>query len=109
MIVIERLINKKNELEERLSNLYQGGSQRRENLEYKINKIEDLISAYRKSSFSLDLKEAEKILNQQIGFSEQKKKILNNLKIKKNPSTILLIGPPRVGKTSFAKIYRETK
>ena len=107
MNVIERLIHKKNELEERLSNLYQGGSQRRENLEYKISKIEELIFAYQKNSSSLNLTEAEEILNQQIGFSEQKKKILNNLKIKKNPSIILLIGPPGVGKTFFARLLSQ--
>lgn len=108
MNVVEKLINKKNELEERLSNLYQGGgSQRRETLEYKISKIEELISAYQTNSPSLDLTEVESILNQQIGFSEQKRKILNNLKIKKNPSIILLVGPPGVGKTSFAKILAQ--
>lgn len=105
--IIENLINKKRELEERLGKLYQGGSQRRENLEYKINKIENLISAYQKNSPPLDLKEAELILNQQTGFSEQKKKILNNLKIQKNPSIIFLIGPPGVGKTSFAQLLAQ--
>ena len=38
---IERLNAKKTELEERLSNLYHGGSNRRETLEYKIKKIEE--------------------------------------------------------------------
>ncbi|WNE40416.1 MAG: Lon protease 2 [Mycoplasmataceae bacterium] len=66
-----------------------------------------MISAYQKNSHSLDLKEAELILNQQIGFSEQKKKILNNLKIQKNPSIIFLIGPPGVRKTSFAQLLAQ--
>jgi len=51
MSVIERLISKKEELEERLSNLWQGGgSQRKETLEYRIKKIDELISAYQTTS-----------------------------------------------------------
>ncbi|WNE40823.1 MAG: Lon protease [Mycoplasmataceae bacterium] len=104
MTVIERLVNKKNELEGRLSNLYHDGSQRRETLEHKISKIEELISVYQVNSPLVDLSEAEQILNQQIGFSEQKLKILNKLRIKKEPLIIFLVGPPGVGKTNFAQI-----
>jgi ATP-dependent Lon protease len=104
MKIVERLINKKNELEERLGNLYHGGSQRKETLEYKINKLNELISAYQANPLSLNLIEAERILDQQIGFTEQKKKILNGLKLKKTPSCFFLVGSPGVGKTTFAQL-----
>src|SRR5579862_4381925 len=116
MTVNERLNAKKDELEERLSNSYQGGSQRGETLKYKIKKIKELIAAYQSSSPSVDLSEAEEILNQQVGFEEQKEKILNSLKIKgycernkvqRDPLVLFLVGPPGVGKTTFAKILAQ--
>ena len=44
--VIERLKEKKDELNKRLSGQYQGGSQRRESIQYRIKKIEELILVY---------------------------------------------------------------
>jgi hypothetical protein len=62
--VIERLISKKEELEERLNNLYHGGSQRRETLEYRIKKIDELINAYQiASSPTFNLSEAKNLRN----------------------------------------------
>ena len=115
MKVIEGLITKKEELEERLSNLWQGGgSQRRETLEYRIKKIDELISVYKTvptSTFSLA--EAEKILEQQVGFTEQKRKILEILEteefrklknIQKSSSVLCFVGPTGTGKTTFSQI-----
>jgi hypothetical protein len=73
MEVINRLNTKKAELEERISNLYHGGSQRGEILKHKIKRIEELIAAYHSTSASAELSEAEEILSQQVGFEEQKK------------------------------------
>jgi ATP-dependent Lon protease len=112
MTVIDRLNAKKSELEERLNNLYHGGSQRRETLEYKIKKIKELITAYNSSSPLPNLSEAEETLNQQVGFTEEKNKILNSLKVEdyckknnvqRNPLILCLVGPPGVGKTTFAR------
>jgi ATP-dependent Lon protease len=119
--IIDRLNSKKEELEERLAGQYHGGSQRREALQYKIKKIEELIEVYQLSlSNNLNLSEAEEILDQQIGFEEQKRIILENLEteeiarfreqhdIPSNPPLILCFaGPPGVGKTSFAKILAQ--
>ena len=78
--VIERLNSKKEELEERLGSLYHGGSNRRETLEYKIKKIEELVEIYQLSlSSNLNLPEVKEILDQQIGFEEPKRIILENL------------------------------
>ena len=116
MTVIERLNTKKAELEARLNNLYHGGSNRRETLEYKIKKIEELIIAYQSTSSPTNLSEAEKIFSQQIGFEEQKEKVLNSLKIKdyceeknvkKDPLIFCLSGPPGVGKTTFAQLLAQ--
>jgi len=82
MSVIDKLISKREELEERLNNLWQGGgSQRKETLEYRIKKIDELISVYQTIPVpaNFDLSEAEKILDQQVGFAEQKRKILETL------------------------------
>ena len=94
MEVIGKLNAKREELEERLSNLYHGGSQRKETLQYRIKKIDDLIDAYKATTSSVNLSEVEEILNQQVGFEEQKRKILEILEtiefresrnIQKNP------------------------
>lgn len=118
MNVIERLISKKEELEERLSNLWQGGgSQRKETLEYRIKKIDELISAYQTTSTPIfNLSEAEKILNQQVGFVEQKNKLLEILEteefrklksIQKTPSVLCFVGPTGTGKTTFSQILAQ--
>src|SRR3954467_2453341 len=116
MEVINKLNAKKDELEFRLGNLYHGGSNRRETLEYKLKKIEDLITAYQSNSNRVDFSETEKILGQQVGFEEQKKTILNSLKIadyceqnsiRRDPLIFCLIGPPGVGKSSFAQILAQ--
>ena len=73
--VIDRLNSKNLELEERLaSQNQQWGSQRKENLQYKIKKIEKLINAYQSVFSPTNLAEAEEILDQQVGFEEQKKR-----------------------------------
>ncbi|CAG8550752.1 6111_t:CDS:2 [Gigaspora margarita] len=116
MTVIDRLSAKRIELEIRLNNSYQGGSQRRETLLYKIKKIEELIDAYQAISSPIDFSEAEKLLNQQVGFTELKEKILNSLKIKdyceqrnikKDPLILCLVGPPGVGKTTLAALLAQ--
>ncbi|CAG8447598.1 11319_t:CDS:2 [Racocetra fulgida] len=113
MTVIDRLSAKRIELEVRLSNSYQNGSQRGETLKYKIKKIEELIDAYQSTPPPINFSEAEEILNQQVGFSELKEKILNSLKIrgyceqrniKKAPLILFLIGPSGVGKTTLATL-----
>ena len=108
MEIINRLEAKKEELEERLRNQWHGGSQRRDTLEYKIKKIDELIIAYQAIPEPIVLTEAEKILSQQVGFEVQKKKILTRLKtekfreqerLRKTPLILGLIGPPGTGKT----------
>ncbi|CAG8519820.1 10542_t:CDS:2 [Cetraspora pellucida] len=115
-MVLDRLNAKKVELEARLSNLYHGGSNRRETLEYKIKKINELITAYQSTSLPTNLTEAEQILDQQVGFEEQNEKILRILKIKgycqqnnvqKTPLILCLFGPPGVGKTTYANLLAQ--
>lgn len=117
MSVIERLNSKKEELEERLSNLYHGGSQRRETLEYRIKKIDELISTYQKvPAPTFNLSEAEEVFDQQVGFVEQKRKLLEILEteefrrsknIQKNPSILCFVGPTGIGKTTFSKLLAQ--
>ena len=116
MEVIERLNSKREELEERLSNLYHGGSQRRETLQYRIKRIDDLIDAYESTPSPVDLSEAEEILNQQVGFEEQKKKILGFLEtaefrklrnIQNCSLTLCFVGPTSVGNTTFAQFLAQ--
>jgi len=113
MEVINRLNAKKDELGARLGSLFQCGSNRRETLEYKLKKIEELIIAYQSTSAPVNFPEAEKILDQQMGFEEQKERVLNSLKIagycqqnnvQRDPLILCLVGPPGVGKTTFAQI-----
>ena len=120
-VIIERLNSKKEELEERLGSLYHGGSNRRETLEYKIKKIEELIETYQLPySNDLNLPEVKETLDQQIGFEEQKRIILENLETEeierfreqhnippKPPLILCFAGPPGIGKTSFAKILAQ--
>jgi ATP-dependent Lon protease len=114
--VIGRLNSKKIELEERLNNLYHGGSQRRETLEYKIKKIEELIAAYQSIPSPANLAEAKEFLNQHVGLEEQKKRILESLEIErfcelhniqKNSSILCFVGPPGVGKTTFVSLLSQ--
>lgn len=117
MEVIDRLNTKRTELNEREAGLWQGGGGRdRELLQYKIKKIDELITAYENTSTSLSPQEAEIILNQHIGFEKQKERFLNNLKtekfcaenhIQKKPLILYLTGPAGVGKTSFAQILAQ--
>jgi len=117
MKVIERLFSKKEELEERLSNLWQGGgSQRRETLEYRIKKIDNLIDSYESIVSPVNLSEAKEILDQQVGFEEQKRKILEILEteefrqtknIQKSPFILCFVGPTGIGKTTFSQILAQ--
>jgi ATP-dependent Lon protease len=118
MKVIERLISKKEELEERLGNLYHGGSQRRETLEYRIKKIDELISTYQTipTPTTFDFSEAEGILSQWVGFTEQKRKILETLEteefrklknIQRSPSILCFVGPTGTGKTTFGQLLAQ--
>ncbi|CAG8795827.1 24917_t:CDS:1 [Racocetra persica] len=100
--VIDRLNAKKLELESRLSNLYHGGSQRREALEYKIKKIEELITAYQSVPLPINLEEAKEILKQQVGFSGLKKRSLLEKLAQRNFLALCLFGPPGVGKSTCA-------
>ncbi|CAG8714474.1 12242_t:CDS:2 [Ambispora leptoticha] len=117
MTVIERLNAKKIELEERLAGQnQQWGSQRKETLQHKLKKIEELITAYQSTSSPINLSETEEVLNQQVGFAEEKEKILNSLKIKdyceqknvkRGPLILCLLGPPGVGKTTFSQLLAQ--
>jgi ATP-dependent Lon protease len=118
MEVIKRLINKKTELEKRWSNQYQGGSQRKESLEYRIKMIEELANSYQTISLlPSNVVETAEILRQQVGFEEQKKRILEESKIEefskknevqKSPLILGLVGAPGVGKTAFAKLLAQS-
>ncbi|CAG8628710.1 9824_t:CDS:2 [Ambispora leptoticha] len=117
MTIIEQLNSKKDELEERLNNQYSGGgSRRRDILKHKITKIEALIAAYHSTPPPVNLSETEEILNQQVGFEEQKEKVLNSVKIKnycehnsvkREPLILCLVGSPGVGKTTFARVLAQ--
>jgi hypothetical protein len=81
MTVTERLENKKTELEKRLERQYQGGSQGKEILQYKIERLEELIAAYGSTASPISLTNAKQILDQQVGFEEQKKELLESWEI----------------------------
>nr|CAG8599451.1 1472_t:CDS:2 [Entrophospora candida] len=91
MTIIDRLNVKKTELEKRLEGQYQGGSQGKEILQYKIEKLKELINAYGSTSSPISLKNAKQILDRQVGFEEQKKELLE-------------IG---TGKTTFSQIFSQ--
>ncbi|CAI2194421.1 4306_t:CDS:2, partial [Funneliformis geosporum] len=85
-------------------------------LNKKIEILDELIAAYHSTSSPASLSETEKILNQQVGFEEQKQKVLNSLKIKsyceqndfrRSPLVLFLVGSPGVGKTTFAQILAQ--
>jgi ATP-dependent Lon protease len=112
MTVIERLEAKKNEFQSQYDNLTYS-SVPKSILKKKIEILNELIAAYHSVASSASLSEAEEILNQQVGFEEQKKEILDSLKIggyckrnnfQRDPLILFLVGPPGVGKTTFAKI-----
>lgn len=109
MEVIERLRKKLEELEESLSHLWRGGgSQGKQILEYKKKIINYLIDAYQSEPVLADLSEAERILNQQVGFEEQKRKILESVEIAQfRPLILCLIGPTGTGKTTFAQLLAQ--
>ncbi|CAG8813418.1 1705_t:CDS:2, partial [Racocetra persica] len=85
-------------------------------LEYKIKKINELITAYQSTSLPTNLAEAEQILNQQVGFEKQNEKILRILKIRgycqqnnvqETPLILCLFGSPGVGKTTYARLLSQ--
>ncbi|MCE8162977.1 MAG: AAA family ATPase [Candidatus Moeniiplasma glomeromycotorum] len=97
MTIIEELENKKTELEERHAGHSSWGSRQKEILEHKIRTLDKLISAYQSTSPSVSQSEIETVFNQQIGFEELKRKILDHSKI------ILVVGPTGCGKTASAR------
>jgi len=115
MTVIERLKAKKNEFENQHDALTHS-SVPKSTLKKKVEILDELIKAYQSTSTPVDLSKAEEILSQQVGFEEQKEKVLNSLKIKdycenrnikKDPLIFCLIGPPGVGKTTFAQLIAQ--
>ncbi|CAI2161722.1 1297_t:CDS:2 [Funneliformis geosporum] len=108
MSIIQRLATKKNELEKRLEGQYSGKSQGKEILQYKIEKLEELITIYGSASPSMSLTNARQMLDQQVGFEEQKKELLEKPKgIRPKPLILCLVGPTGTGKTSFSQIISQ--
>jgi ATP-dependent Lon protease len=66
-------------------------------LEHKIRVLDKLISAYQSTPPSVSKSEIETVFNQQVGFEELKRKILDNSKI------ILVVGSTGSGKTTSAR------
>ena len=115
MTVIERLNAKKAEFKSQHDALTYS-SVPKSILKKKIEILDELIAAYQSTSSPTNLSEAEEVLNKQVGFEEQKKKILNSLKIEgycernnvqRDPLVLFLVGPPGVGKTTFAQILAQ--
>ena len=116
MTVIERLSAKKNEFQNQHDALAYS-SVPKSILKKKIEILDELIAAYRSTSSPASLSEAEKILNQQVGFEEQKREILESLEITKfrekkgiqqTPLILCLIGPTGSGKSTFAQILAQS-
>ncbi|CAH1756391.1 10390_t:CDS:2 [Entrophospora sp. SA101] len=97
MTIIARLNAKKLELENRLTGQSNWGSQGKEILQYKIEKLNELITAYGSTTLPVSLTNARQILDQQVGFEEQKKKGLGKSGV----------GPAGIGKSSFAQILAQ--
>ena len=110
MTIIEQLNAKKKKFETQYDSLTYS-SVPKSILGKKIEILNELINAYQSTSSPASLTEAKEIFNQQVGFEEQKKEILDSLKIKgycernkfqRDPLVLFLVGPSGVGKTTFA-------
>lgn len=73
-----------------------------------------MITAYQSTSLPVNLVEAKEIFDQQIGFEEQKKGILERLEInerhhniRRDPLILCLVGPSGTGKTTFASLLAQ--
>ena len=80
MTIIERLNAKKEELANKHGSLAYA-SIPKTILENKMNILDKLIDAYSSTSSPISLITAQQILDQQIGFGEEKRKILERLEI----------------------------
>lgn len=80
MTIIERLNAKKEELERKHASLAYA-SIPKTILESKIDILDKLIDAYNSTTSSISLTTAQQILNQQVGFEAEKRKILERLEI----------------------------
>jgi len=80
--IIERLNTKKEELENKCYSLT-NSSVPKIILQNKIDILHELIDAYSSISPPASLTDAQQILDQQVGFEEQKKKILEKLEIER--------------------------
>jgi len=81
MTVIEVLKAKKSEFQNQHDALAHS-SIPKNTLKKKIEILDELITAYQSTPSPTNLSETEEILDQQVGFEEQKKRILNSLRIK---------------------------
>jgi ATP-dependent Lon protease len=115
MTILARLNAKREELENKCNSLTHS-SVPKTILQNKIKTLNELINAYGSTNHPITLTESELILNQQVGFDEQKRIILEKLEItefwekrgvKGNPLILCLVGPSGVGKTTFAQIIAQ--
>ena len=120
MKVIQRLKKRQEELDWLLIINSGGsyGSQRKEFLKQQKKHCEDLIRSYQQNSPFPSLEKAQEELNQQIGFEQIKKFILEEIEIqhfflsrpqpvKRKFPIFTLVGPAGIGKTTFAKILAQ--